>query len=124
MKRTASQRAAVVSCQSQRNALTTLTTSPNRVRVKVKEAVVVEELESRLVVREVVQSRREKERRSREERSGWRRSSRPLVILLREEPCVEKRGERRAEKKVKTRFKVRERRRSKKRIAKRIQPRT
>ena len=124
MKRAASQRAAVVSCQSQRNALTTLTTSPNRVRVKVKEAVVVEELESRLVVREVVQSRREKERRSREERSGWRRSSRPLVILLREEPCVEKRGERRAEKKVKTRFKVRESRRSKKRIAKRIQPRT
>ena len=124
MKRAASQRAAVVSCQSQRNALTTLTTSPNRVRVKVKEAVVVEELESRLVVREVVQSRREKERRSREETSGWRRSSRPLVILLREEPCVEKRGERRAEKKVKTRFKVRESRRSKKRIAKRIQPRT
>ena len=84
----------------------------------------MEELESRLVVREVVQSRREKESRSREETSGWRRSSRPLVILLREEPCVEKRGERRAEKKVKTRFKVRESRRSKKRIAKRIQPRT
>ena len=123
MKRTASQSAAVVSCQSQRNALTTLNTSPNRVRVKVREAV-EEELESRLVVREVVQSRREKESRSREETSGWRRSSRPLVILLREEPCVEKRGERRAEKKVKTRFKVRESRRSKKRIAKRIQPRT
>ena len=122
MKRTASQSAAVVSCQSQRNALTTLNNSPNRVRVKVREAV-VEELESRLVVREVVQSRREKERRSREETSGWRRSSRPLVILLREEPCVEKRGERRVEKKVKTRFKVRESRRSKKRIAKRIQPR-
>ena len=124
MKRAASQRAAVVSCQSQRNALTTLNTSPNRVRVKVREVVEKEELESRLEVREVLQSRREKERRSREETSGWRRSSRPLVILLREEPCVEKRGERRAEKKVKTRFKVRESRRSKKRIAKRIQPRT
>ena len=124
MKRAASQSAAVVSCHNQRNALTTLNTSPNRVRVKVREAVVEEELESRLVVREVVQSRREKESRSREETSGWRRSSRPLVILLREEPCVEKRGERRAEKKVKTRFKVRESRRSKKRIAKRIQPRT
>ena len=122
MKRAASQRAAVVSCHNQRNALTTLNNSPNRVRVKVREA--VEELESRLVVREVVQSRREKERRSREETSGWRRSSRPLVILLREELFVEKKGERRVEKKVKTRFKVRESRRSKKRIAKRIQPRT
>ena len=82
MKRAASQRAAVVSCQSQRNALTRLNTSPNRVRVKVRE-VVEEELDSLLVVREVLQSRREKERRSREETSGWRRSSRVLVILLR-----------------------------------------
>ena len=122
MKRAASQRAAVVSCQSQRTALTTLNTSPNRVRVKVRE-VVEEELESRLVVREVVQSRREKERRSREERSGWRSSKRVLVMLLKQVGFVEKRGDRRAEKKMKTRFMERERRRSNSSRAKRIQPR-
>ena len=74
-----------------------------------------------MVVREVLQVRREKERRSREERSGWRSSKRVLVMLLKQEDFVEKRGDRRAEKK--TRFMERERRSSNRRRPKRTQPR-
>ena len=82
-----------------------------------------EEYERRVVVREVLQVSREKERRSREERSGWRSSKRVLVMLLKQEGFVEKRGDRRAEKKMKTRFMERERRSSNRRRPKRIQPR-
>ena len=81
-----------------------------------------EEYERRVVVREVLQVRREKERRSREERSGWRSSKRVLVMLLKQEGFVEKRGDRRAEKKMKTRFVEREMRSSNRRRAKRTQP--
>ena len=118
---TASQRAELVSCHSQRSILTTLVTSASRAKVEAR--VEEEEYERRVVVREVLQVSREKERRSREERSGWRSSKRVLVMLLKQEGFVEKRGDRRAEKKMKTRFMERERRSSKRRRAKRTQPR-
>ena len=118
---TASQRAELVSCHSQRSILTTLITSASRAKVEAR--VEEEEYERRVVVREVLQVSREKERRSREERSGWRSSKRVLVMLLKQEDFVEKRGDRRAEKKMKTRFMERERRSSNRRRAKRTQPR-
>ena len=118
---TASQRAELVSCHSQRSILTTLVTSASRAKVEAR--VEEEEYERRVVVREVLQVRREKERRSREERSGWRSSKRVLVMLLKQEDFVEKRGDRRAEKKMKTRFMEWERRSSNRRRAKRTQPR-
>ena len=117
---TASQRAELVSCHSQRSILTTLITSASRAKVEAR--VEEEEYERRVVVREVLQVSREKERRSREERSGWRSSKRVLVMLLKQEGFVEKRGDRRAEKKMKTRFMERERRSSNRRRAKRTQP--
>ena len=70
-----------------------------------------------------MQVRREKERRSREERSGWRRSKRVFMMLLKQDDFVEKRGDRKAEKKMKTRFMKRERKSSNRRMAKRTQPR-
>ena len=118
---TASQRAELVSCHSQRSILTTLVTSASRAKVEAR--VEEEEYERRVVVREVLQVSREKERRSREERSGWRSSKRVLVMLLKQEGFVEKRGDRRAEKKMKTRFMERERRSSTRRRVKRTQPR-
>ena len=121
MNITASQRAELVSCHSQRSILTTLITSASRAKVEAR--VEEEEYERRVVVREVLQVSREKERRSREERSGWRSSKRVLVMLLKQEGFVEKRGDRRAEKKMKTRFMERERRSSNKKRAKRTQPR-
>ena len=76
-----------------------------------------------MVVREVLQMRREKERRSKEESSGWRRSKMVLMMLLKQVGFVEKRGDRNTEKKVKTRFIERERKRSNRRRVNRIQPR-
>ena len=70
-----------------------------------------------------MQVRREKERRSREERSGWRRSKRVFMMLLKQDDFVEKRGDRKAEKNMKTRFMERERRSRNRRMAKRTQPR-
>ena len=65
-----------------------------------------------------------KERRSRKERSGWRRSKRVFMMFLKQdEGFAEKRGDRNAEKKMKTRFMDRERRSSNRRRAKRTQPR-
>ena len=68
--------------------------------------------------------RREKERRIKEERSGWRRSKRMLMMFLKHEDFVEYSGDLKAEKSVKTMFKEREIRRSKRRSRKRIHPRT
>ena len=70
-----------------------------------------------------MQVRREKERRSREEKSGWRRSKRVFMMLLKQDGFVEKRGDRKAEKNMKTRFMERERNSSNRRMAKRTQPR-
>lgn len=119
---TASQRAELVSCHSQRSVLTTLITSASRASVDAR-AEEEEEYERRVVVREVLQMRREKERRSKEESSGWRRSKRVLMMLLKQVGFVEKRGDRNTEKKVKTRFIERERKRSNRRREARIQPR-
>ena len=122
MNATASKRAELVSCHNQRSVLTTLITSAIRDKVEAR-VEGEEERERRVMVREVLQVRREKERRIKEEISGWRRSKRVLVMLLKQEDFVEKRGDRRAEKKMKTRFMERERRRSNSRRATRIQPR-
>ena len=42
-----------------------------------------------MVVRGVLQMRREKERRIKEERSGWRRSKRMLMMFFKHEDFVE-----------------------------------
>ena len=42
-----------------------------------------------MVVRGVLQMRREKERRIKEERSGWRMSKRMLMMFLKHEDFVE-----------------------------------